>query len=498
MTEISFGRNLSAWAASNPDQVVITHNDEVWTASAFHRWTNRLARIYTEHGVGRNDMVTIALPNGAEFFAACFAAWKAGAIPQPVSSRLPRVERDAIISLANAALVVGAEDGSPNGAPTLPIGYRPASDVDDSDLPDTLADRWKALTSGGSTGRPKLIVDASAPRYDFEAATMDGREITLLLQRPYETHLVVGPLYHNAPFVFSMHAFLRRNHIVIADRFDAEDTLRLIEQHRANWMMMVPTMMHRIWRLPTAVRNGYDLSSLRVMLHIAAPCPAWLKEEWINWLGPERVLELMGGTEGTGVTMITGTEWLKHRGSVGKLQPGSSMKIVREDGSEAATGEVGEVFLLPDGGQGSTYQYLGADSNAIEGGWESLGDMGYVDDEGYLYLTDRRADMILVGGANIYPAEVEAAIELFPGVRSCVVIGLPDADLGNLVHAIVDAPEGIDETSLEAFLADQLVRYKIPRSYEYSDAGPLRDDAGKVRRTELRAARIDRDKAGND
>ena len=171
------------------------------------------------------------------------------------------------------------------------------------------------------------------------------------------------------------------------------------------------------------------------------------------------------------------------------------MKIVREDGSEVATGETGEVFFLPDSGQGSTYQYIGAESKTIEGGWESLGDMGYVDDEGYLYLTDRRSDMILAGGANIYPAEVEAAIELFPGVRSCVVIGLPDDDLGNRVHAIIDAPEGTDEASLVAFLSEHLVRYKIPRSYEHTDAGPLRDDAGKVRRTQLRADRITRDKS---
>ncbi len=490
MTETSFGQNLSAWAASDPDQVAITHNDEVWTVDAFHRWTNRLARVYTEHGVRHNDMVTIALPNGAEFLAACFAAWKAGAIPQPVSSRLPRVERDAIIELADAALVVGTADTPPNGAPILPIGYRPPSKVDDSDLPDIIADNWKALTSGGSTGRPKLIVDASPPKYDFDAATMNGRDITWLTQRPYETHLVVGPLYHNAPFAFAIHAFLRRNHIVIADRFDAEETLRLIERHRANWMMMVPTMMHRIWRLPESVRNGYDLSSLRIMLHIAAPCPAWLKEIWINWLGPERILEVMGGTEGTGATRIFGEEWLEHRGSVGKLLPGSSMKVFREDGSEAAPGEIGEIYFLPDGGQGSTYKYIGADARAIDGGWESLGDMGYLDEDGFLYLTDRRADMILSGGANIYPAEIEAAVELFPGVRSCVVIGLPDDDLGNRVHAIVDAPEAIDEEALAAFLSERLVRYKIPRSFEHTDAGPLRDDAGKVRRKELQAARV--------
>lgn len=490
MAEISFGRNLARLAADMPDRPFVTHNGRTWTAAEFHRWTNRLARVYRDLGVKRNGMVTIALPNGAEFFAAAWAAWKAGGIPQPVSARLPKMERDAIIEVAGSQLVVGSDEASPNGCPVLPVGYLPPEETDDSDLDDIVADSWKAPTSGGSTGRPKLIVSASPPLYDFETSMLAGSDNSWLLQEPYRNHLVVGPLYHNGPFIFAIQAMLKRNHVIVADRFDAEDTLRLIQDNQIDWMMMVPTMMHRIWRLPEEVRNGFDLSSLRVLLHLAAPCPPWLKEEWINWLGPDRIYELMGGTEGTGVTWITGAEWMSHKGSVGQLLPGSTMKIVRDDGTEAAPGEVGEVFFLPDGGQGSTYTYLGAESKAIEGGWESLGDMGYVDEDGFLYLTDRRADMILAGGANIYPAEVEAAIELFPGVRSCVVIGLPDDDLGNRVHAIVDAPGGADEEALKAFLAERLVRYKIPRSFEFTDEGPLRDDAGKVRRKNLREERV--------
>lgn len=490
MAELSFGRNLAMQAAEAPDRPIITHNDTVWTTAAFHRWTSRLARVYVERGVRRNDYVTIALPNGAEFFAACFAAWKAGAIPQPVSSRLPKIERDAIIELAGSTLVAGTSEPAPNGAATLPVGFMPDEAIDDRDLPDLVADYWKAPTSGGSTGRPKLIVAASPPLYDFETSMLAGSDNSWLLQEPYRNHLVVGPLYHNGPFIFAIQAMLKKNHIVVADRFDAEDCLRLIERHRIDWMMMVPTMMHRIWRLNPVIRYRYDLSSLRVLLHLAAPCPPWLKEKWIEWLGPHRIFELMGGTEGTGVTWITGEEWLTHKGSVGRLRPGSSMRIVRDDGTDAAPGEVGEVYFLPETGQGTTYHYLGAEAKSIDGGWESLGDLGYVDEEGYLYLTDRRADMILAGGANIYPAEVEAAIELFPDVRSSVVIGLPDEDLGNRVHAIVDSPNGVDEEALRAFLAERLVRYKIPRSFEFVQDGPLRDDAGKVRRSELRKARL--------
>ena len=168
------------------------------------------------------------------------------------------------------------------------------------------------------------------------------------------------------------------------------------------------------------------------------------------------------------------------------------MKIVDEAGNEVPTGEIGEVYMRPLTGQGSTYKYIGAEPKAIDGGFESIGDMGYFDADGYLYLADRHTDMILSGGANIYPAEVEAAIDSFPGVRSSAVIGLPDDDMGNLIHAIVDAPDDrMTEEELLAHLAERLVRYKIPRSFEFSDE-PLRDDAGKVRRRALREERMER------
>jgi bile acid-coenzyme A ligase len=253
---------------------------------------------------------------------------------------------------------------------------------------------------------------------------------------------------------------------------------------------MVPTMMQRIWNLPEDVRTGYDLSSLEVLWHLAAPCPAWLKEAFIEWLGADVIWELYGGTEGQGSTTIRGDEWLAHRGSVGRPGDHCEMKIVGENGETLPPGAVGEVYMRPRSGPGTTYRYIGATAKSIDGGWESLGDMGHMDADGYLYLSDRRTDMILSGGANIYPAEVEAAIDAFPGVRSSAVIGLPHEDLGNAVHAIVDAPAGgVNEERLLAHLAERLVRYKIPRSFEFV-AEPLRDDAGKVRRTALRAERL--------
>jgi bile acid-coenzyme A ligase len=303
--------------------------------------------------------------------------------------------------------------------------------------------------------------------------------------------LIPGPLYHNGPFVWAMSAFFRGCQITITTRFDAEETLALIEQQRIDIVYMVPTMMQRIWNLPEEVRTRYDLTSLKVLWHLAAPCPAWLKETFIGWLGAEVIWELYGGTEAQGGTVISGPEWVTHRGSVGRPNETCEIIVVNEAGERLPPTEIGEVFLRPLTGQGSTYRYIGAEAKAIDGGFESIGDMGYFDEDGYLYLADRQTDMILSGGANIYPAEVEAAIDSFPGVRSSAAIGLPHEDLGNYVHAIVDAPDGIVEADLLNHLAERLVRYKIPRTIEFSNE-PMRDDAGKVRRKSLRQDRLDK------
>ena len=214
----------------------------------------------------------------------------------------------------------------------------------------------------------------------------------------------------------------------------------------------------------------------------------WLKEAWIDWLGPERIFELYAGTEAQAVTVITGTEWLEHRGSVGRPSVGEFM-ITDLDGNPLPPGEQGEVWLRSSGDH-PTYRYVGAEARAMDGGWESLGDVGWFDEDGYLYLGDRMQDMILSGGANIYPAEVEAAIQEHPAVRSVCVIGLPDEDRGNVVHAIVEADAAtLDAAELLAFAGERLATYKLPRSVEFVDT-PLRDEAGKVRRTALRAERL--------
>jgi bile acid-coenzyme A ligase len=251
---------------------------------------------------------------------------------------------------------------------------------------------------------------------------------------------------------------------------------------------MVPTMMKRVLRLDDEVRFNYDLSSLRVVWHLAEPCPQWLKQAWIDWLGPERIVELYAGTEAQAVTIITGAEWLEHRGSVGRVDQGE-IKVCDPDGNELPAGEQGEVWMRPTNRDTPTYVYLGAEAKQLDGGWESLGDLGWFDEDGYLYLGDRLADMILTGGSNVYPAEVESALQEHPDVKSVVVIGLPDDDRGSSVHAIVEAdPNVLSTEDLLTFATERLAKYKLPRSIEYVDE-PLRDDAGKVRRNALKADR---------
>jgi bile acid-coenzyme A ligase len=460
----------------------VTHDGVALSWGALERGANRRARAFAALGVKPGDFVAIGLPNSNAFYETSFAVWKLGCTPTSLSHRLPRGEAAAVLEILKPALVVGGEPdwNAPN---SVPKDFAPEG-MSDEPLEAPVARWWKAMTSGGSTGRPKVILD-------HQPAVVETTNAPLRLE-PGSSVLNPGPLYHNAPFIFSHHALFGGGHVAGMTKFDAEEALRLIERHRVQWVNFVPTMMHRIWALRAAVRDRYDLSSLETVFHMAAPMPAWLKEKWIHWLGAERVWELYGGTERQGSTVISGTEWLAHPGSVGKPAVGE-IRIIGEDGKDVPTGETGEIYFMPPDGAGSTYHYLGAEARRRPDGWESLGDIGRVDAEGYLYLGDRRTDMILRGGANIYPAEVEAALMAHPDVKQAVVIGLPDPDLGQRIHAIIELDRAIDAeatiASLPGVLGDLLSRNKHPESYEVTHE-PYRDDAGKVRRTLVRAERL--------
>ena len=426
------------------------------------------------------DFVSIALPNGPAFLELAFAAWALGATPAPLAHTLPMVERQAILDLLSPRLVV-SETAAPCGVHRVVAAVEAYDEREDATpLPEHTAPHLKAIASGGSTGRPKVIVDM--------APALADPDVLLLGMMADDVMLNPGPLYHAAPFGMTCYALAWGLHVVLMRRFDAEETLRLIDTEKVSWLFQVPTMMHRIWTLPDAVKAKYDVSSLDAVVHIAAACPPWLKRCWIDWMGAEAVWEIYTGTEALGGTMIGGLDWLKKPGSVGRVLPGFTLNILDDAGDPCPTGTVGEIYFLPNRGQGSTYRYLGADVRA-RGDFETLGDLGHVDEDGYLFLADRRVDMIVTGGANVYPAEVEAAIDAFPGVECSVVVGLPDADLGQRVHAIIEANTSLDLSDLTAFLAERIARYKQPRTFEITRER-LRDDAGKVRRGALRDARI--------
>ncbi len=478
----SYGRALTRHASNNPEAVALIHDGRVTTYGELESNSNRRARAFADQGVIEGDLVTISLPNGREVVESFFACWKLGATPQPISSRLPLHEREAILELVKPRLIVGEDPGQAKGRLTLAAGFD-SSAYEADPLADRVSRYRFAICSGGSTGRPKVIVDHIPAEVDPEApfhGMAAGASI-----------LVPGPLYHSGPLINCMTILLGGGQVVLMSRFDAREALSLVETHHLQLAIFVPTMLLRIWKLPEAERKGFDLSSLHRVVSSSAALPNWLQREWIDWIGADRVWEAYGGSERIGGTIISGAEWLEKPGSVGRVSEGRKLKIMDPGGTEVPRGEVGDIYCLPVGGPGSTYHYLGATPRRLDDGWETLGDMGYLDEDDYLFLVDRRTDLIISGGSNIYPAEVEGAIESHPDVLSCAAIGLPDEDLGALVHAIVETETGADLTAdaLRAYLSDRLVRYKIPRRFEFVHSA-IKDDAGKVRRGALRDARL--------
>lgn len=473
--------NASRYGA---DAWAIRHGDDVLTWGALEERSNRRAWAYKERGIGPGDFVTLSLSNGSAFYENMFALWKTGATPHVVSYRLPPAELAAVLKVATPKLVVAQ-------SPELIDAFRAQPEDFGLTFPrsaphaEVICKRWKAMSSGGSTGLPKIIIAPGPNAFDPE------RKPPLLFPDSGPI-LATGPVYHNMPVTVNIQALFEGHSVVGMKRFDPEEALRLIDAFKIQWTSFVPTMMMRISRLPAEVRAQYDVSSLKVVWHWAAPMPPALKQEWIDWLGAEKIWELYGGTEGIVTTVLNGHEWLAHRGSVGRPHL-DKIKILSEDGRELPAGEVGEIFAIPASGRGSTYEYLGSESRTAAGGYETLGDYGWLDRDGYLYIADRRTDMIVSGGANIFPAEVEGALMSHPGVEAAVVIGLPDAEYGSIVHAIVKPTDAwrqsLTPEVLVEFIKGQLVSYKIPRSFEFVDE-PLRDDAGKVRRQQLREQRM--------
>lgn len=473
------GTQISALAELAPDEPAVTCDGRTITRAELDRSTNRLARAYAERGVGVGDYVTMVLPNSIEWIQAAVACWKLGAVPQPLSARLPDAELAGLLELRPPALLVGRDNPE---IPSLPASFVPNPSLSDAALPEAVSPVWKAMGSGGSTGRPKLIESGGDSRIPAAIGYPLGAQ-------EGDTTLMPVPLSHNTGFTTATIALLMRHHLVLMSRFEPQQFLRLITEHRVTFLTTVPTIMQRVLPVYHADPGSYDLSSLRRFWHLGAPCPPAIKQAWIDLLGPEKVWELYGGTELQALTFISGDQWLTHRGSVGVVVAGE-MKVLDDEGNPCAPGVVGEIYMRPAPGSAPTYRYVGATAKSRDG-WDSLGDLGYFDEDGFLYLSDRRVDMFTVGGRNVYPAEIENALSAHPEVLSCLVVGVPHEDLGQVPHALVHTAGGsaLDAAGVQQFLRENIAGYKVPPAPEFIEFvdTPLRDDAGKARRSAVRA-----------
>ena len=473
-------------ASEHPDRVAIWFAPErraevTITWGELERASNRAARLMQSRGVDETSMVVVGLPNEPEHYYATIGAWKIGACVLPISGRLPKPEREAILEAAAPAVVV-SDDSSMTTWPNLTSDEIRVAPFSDAPMDDRVAHPGKAMGSGGSTGRPKIIINPSPLAGVPGEINVD--DVYYMGMKSGQIQIVAGPLYHNSPFGWSHRGLFEDHQLVLMERFDALRWVQLVEQHHADFSFLVPTMMRRIVQLPDI--SNWNLSSLEAIYHTAAPCPAWVKHAWISLIGPEKVYEAYGATEAIGCCGIRGDEWLQHIGSVGRPLD-CTIKIIDPDGDVLPAGDVGVIYmkLLQDM---ETYRYIGsAPLPTTADGYKTVGDMGWVDKEGYVYLADRRVDLIISGGENIYPAEVESVLLEHPAVSDVAVIGVPDADWGTRVHAVIqliDPTARPTEAELLVHCRARIASYKVPKSIEFIDHLP-RDESGKIRRSSL-------------
>ncbi|GIG30007.1 AMP-binding protein [Cellulomonas marina] len=484
---------LSWLAETDPDRVVVVAPDGVLTAGELDRRGTRLARALLAHGVRRDDLVTVDLSNGAAHVVACAAVWRAGATPQTQPPALSEAERAELAALARprVVLVGPAQGDAATTPPRVEVALHPlppVPDADDQPLPDTWATCWKAPTTSGSTGRPKLVL-AAAP------ALVDPTQPVAPFLPRGQVQLVAGPLHHSAVFTYAYRGLMTGHRLVVLPRFDARAWLGAVAEHGVTWALLVPTTIRRLLALPPDERAAADVSSLRMILHLGAPIAPADKRALLDWLGPERVLEVYAGSESNGLTLVRGDEWLHRPGTVGRPVGGTRIRVLRADGSEASPGETGTVWLHR--GDAPPYRYRGGTSRRTADGWDTLGDAGYLDADGWLFLLDRADDLVVRGGVNVWPAEVERILEADPTVRSAVAFGVPDLDLGRALEAVVEVAEGAPE-AVAAALASILARTAPALGPErrlrrlHAVHAPVRDDAGKVNRRALAVRVADR------
>ncbi len=481
-------------AATAPDRaaVIMTDGSPGLTYAELEDRANRGARLIRDLEIGRGDTIAYWLPNCPQVFEVYWAGQRSGCYITPIASALTGAEADYIVENSGAKLLVVSPEIA--GLAELPgragltvltldewasaLGQQPDGPIADE------SPGFHMVYSSGTTGRPKGV-RLPLP----EGAVTALHQLAQMLEARYaigpaDTYLSPAPLYHTAPLAYTTACHRLGATVVVMPKFEPEAALAAIEHHKVSLTQMVPTMFVRLLKLPKEVRGKYDLSSLRQVIHAAAPCPVPIKQAMIDWLGPI-IYEYYGGSEGNGSTGITAEEWLRKPGSVGKATWGT-LHICDDDGHELPPGEQGGVYF--EGGW--DFQYLGDDDktrdsrNPLHPGWSTLGDVGYVDQDGYLFLTDRKSYMIISGGVNIYPQEVENLLITHPRVADAAVIGVPNADFGEEVKAVVQPLDPADAT--DAFAAEliefckaHLSHIKCPRSVDFDPALP-RLDNGKL------------------
>lgn len=471
-------QRIAELARERADALACVHVAEDGTERALRwdeldRWSSQLAAALTERGLGHGGRLAIGLRNSPELVCSALAAWKAGATPIPVRWDLPGWELDRLLEVIDAAVTLRDDDLD---------WIRGTAERPMPELPDLLAPHLQGICSSGSTGTPKIILSA-VPAVFHRVFSTPMAEQWRPIPRP-QTVLVLAPMYHINAFA-TLQNMLSGDQLVVLQKFDAARVVDVVERHRVTTFTATPTMLQRIADLPDV--DARDLSSLVWVLQGAAPMPPSLARRWIKLIGPDKLYMAYGMTEAIGITALDGEEWLLHEGSVGRGQRGTEVRILGEDGSDLPPGEVGEIFMRAPAYGGSTYVGEAPKLRTTDDGFSSVGDMGHLDGDGYLYVVDRRVDLIISGGANVFPAEVESALIDHPKVADVVVIGLRDPEWGRRVHAIVepaslDDPPTLDE--VRTYAKSRLAAYKIPKSVEIVEKMP-RSAATKVNRGRL-------------